>query len=51
VKEDHGLTAIQKFLKDEARKARQLWCTVCKLVPPRHPGGPCDDCHKELGTG
>lgn len=49
--EDRGLTAVQAFIRAEARKLRHLFCSVCRLEPPRHPGGPCAQCEVELGHG
>lgn len=49
--EDKGLTAVQTFLRRKAREARDLFCSVCRIHPPKFPGGPCDTCFDELGVG
>lgn len=49
--EDKGLTTIQAYLRAEARKARHLFCAVCRIEPPVQPGGPCASCYAELGMG
>jgi len=49
-KQDHGLSAIQYFLREEARKLRYLFCAVCRIEPPKYEGGPCDTCGGELGA-
>lgn len=51
MKPDEGLTALQAFIRREARKTIHLFCTVCRIEPPKHPGGPCDTCFAELGLG
>lgn len=39
------------FIRRRARHFEHLFCSVCRIHPPRHPGGPCDDCERELGVG
>lgn len=51
MQKDKGLTAVQAYLRAKAREAQQLFCTVCRLAPPRFRGGVCDDCERELGAG
>jgi hypothetical protein len=51
MKEDKGLTAIQAFIRARSREVRWLLCTICRIDPPKYPGGPCDTCDAEAGTG
>lgn len=37
------------WMEARAREARHLFCTICRIDPPKHPGGPCDACSLELG--
>lgn len=38
------------FIRSRARHFQHLFCSVCRIHPPKHPGGVCDDCDRELGA-
>lgn len=50
MKPDKGLTVMQEYLRLKATEATHLFCSVCKLEPPRWKGGPCRACEMELGA-
>lgn len=48
----HGSRASRPHkLHDDIVQLRKWFCSLCRLFPAQHPGGPCQLCAVELGHG